>query len=114
MKHIKTLGNIPFLLSVLTMAATFSLPLSATAKGNADNGKTLFAKSQCQKCHGTEVFTREDRKVTDTAGLEKQVRMCDSQLSVNWFDDEIDDVVAYLNKTYYKFPDADTEGDAKE
>ncbi len=92
-----TLGTLAALLTTLVLSST------AFAEGDATNGKTLFDKSQCQKCHGTEVFTREDHKVKDLAGLGKQVRMCDSQLSVNWFDDEIDDVVAYLNDAFYKF-----------
>ncbi len=92
-----TLGTLTALLTTLVLSST------AFAEGNATNGKKLFDKSQCQKCHGTEVFTREDHKVKDLAGLGKQVRMCDSQLSVNWFDDEIDDVVAYLNDAFYKF-----------
>ena len=66
-------------------------------------GKALYDKSKCQKCHGTEVFIREDRKVKSLKALETQVRMCDSQLSVNWFDEDISDVVAYLNEAFYKF-----------
>ncbi len=68
------------------------------------NGQKLFAKSQCLNCHGTEVFTRADRKVSNLAALESQVRKCDANLNTNWFDDEILDVVAYLNQAYYKFP----------
>ncbi|MEE9304377.1 MAG: hypothetical protein V3U84_11420 [Thiotrichaceae bacterium] len=98
-----TLGTLTALLTTLVLSST------AFAEGNATNGKTLFDKSQCQKCHGTEVFTREDHKVKDVKGLEKQVRLCDSQLSVNWFDDEISDVVTYLNEAFYKFDDKEEE-----
>lgn len=73
------------------------------ADGNAGNGKKLFTQSKCNQCHGTEVFTRKDRKVTDLSKLEAQVRRCDSNLNTNWFDDEIHDVTAHLNKQYYKF-----------
>ncbi len=75
----------------------------ASAEGNVANGQTLFTQSKCNQCHGTEVFTRPDRKVTDLAKLEAQVRRCDSNLNTNWFDDEIKDVTAYLNSQYYKF-----------
>jgi CxxC motif-containing protein (DUF1111 family) len=88
---------------VATLLTTLAISTGAFADGNSANGKVLYDKSQCQKCHGTEVFTREDHKVKDLAGLGKQVRMCDSQLSVNWFDDEIADVVSYLNESFYKF-----------
>lgn len=66
-------------------------------------GQRLFKESRCLDCHSTDVFTREDRKVKDLAGLESKVRQCDAGLSTNWFDDQIMDVVAYLNATYYKF-----------
>ena len=73
------------------------------AQGNSANGQKLFTESKCNQCHGTEVYTRKDRKITSLASLEAQVRRCDSNLNTNWFDDEIHDVTAYLNKQYYKF-----------
>lgn len=76
---------------------------AALANGNSKNGKKLFTESKCDQCHGTEVFTRPDRKVTSLKALEAQVRRCDSNLNTNWFDDEIHDVTAHLNKKYYKF-----------
>lgn len=71
--------------------------------GDPANGQKLFAASQCMNCHGAEVFTRADRKVNSLAALENQVRKCDANLNTNWYDDEIMDVVAYLNQAYYKF-----------
>jgi len=73
------------------------------AQGNSANGQKLFTEAKCNQCHGTEVYTRKDRKISNLAGLEAQVRRCDSTLNTNWFDDEIYDVTAYLNKQYYKF-----------
>jgi len=94
MKFSKTilLGLAGLLISGSTMAA-----------GNAATGKKLFTQSKCNQCHGTEVFTKKDRKVSSLAALEAQVRRCDSNLNTNWFDDEIIDVTAHLNKQYYKF-----------
>jgi len=93
MKFYKKLG--------LTLAG---LLISATsmAQGNSANGQKLYTQSKCNQCHGTEVFTRKDRKVNSLPALEAQVRRCDSNLNTNWFDDEIHDVTAYLNKQYYK------------
>lgn len=82
---------------------TKSTPVSTNITGNAANGKKLFSTSKCNQCHGTEVFTRKNRKVKDLKSLEIQVRRCDSNLDTNWFDDEILDVTAHLNKAYYKF-----------
>lgn len=90
--------------AVLIFFGGLLLAQSAMAAPDPVNGQKLFAASRCLECHGTDVFTRPDRKVKSLAALESQVRKCDANLSTNWFDDEILDVVSYLNKTYYKFP----------
>lgn len=89
-------------------AITLAFAGNGFAAGDVANGEQLFTASKCLSCHGTEVFTSEDRKVTDLNALDAQVRLCDSNLDTNWFDTEIHDVVAYLNEQYYKFP-ADEE-----
>jgi len=90
--------KIPLAIALLTFAG------ASFGAGDADNGKKLFAASECLSCHGTDVFTAPDRKVIDLKALDTQVRLCDSNLNTNWFDTEIHDVVAYLNQQYYKFP----------
>ncbi|MEZ5476354.1 MAG: hypothetical protein R3E95_02290 [Thiolinea sp.] len=90
----------------ITALLAGSLLLTSVATAEAPdpvNGKRLFNESRCLSCHGVDVFTREDRKIKDLAGLERKVRQCDAGLSTNWFDDQILDVVAYLNQAYYKF-----------
>jgi len=87
-------------LSVLLSSAFIS---NVALAGDVANGKKLFTESKCNQCHGTEVYTKKDRKVTSLPKLEAQVRRCDSNLNTNWFDDEIINVTAYLNKQYYKF-----------
>jgi hypothetical protein len=32
-----------------------------------------------------------------------QVRFCKDNLGLAWFDDEVNDVIGYLNKEYYRF-----------
>jgi mono/diheme cytochrome c family protein len=77
---------------------------SVYAEGNANKGKKIYEASECVRCHQTnEKFTRENRKVKTLAALNAQVRKCDAQLSTNLFDDEIEDVVAYLNQAHYNF-----------
>jgi hypothetical protein len=47
------------------------------------------------------VYTRDTRNVRDLAGLGRQVRYCKDTIGLSWFDDEVDDVIEYLNQTYY-------------
>jgi cytochrome c553 len=68
----------------------------------ADKGKTLYEKS-CTKCHGTEVFTREDRGIKSLEGLKSRVKQCSMAAESKWIDAEINEVVQYLNKNFYKF-----------
>lgn len=94
---------------IILAAMTLAFAGTTFAAGDPANGATLFAASQCQSCHGTEVFVSKDRKVKSLKALDAQVRLCDSNLNTNWFDTEIHDVVAYLNKQYYKFPDSEAQ-----
>lgn len=84
------------LLLVLAAACT-----NAAFAEDLDNAKKLI-DTDCVRCHGTEVYTRADRKVTSLPGLERQVRRCETMLSLRWFDEDIADVSAYLNHHYYK------------
>lgn len=58
---------------------------------------------RCMRCHGNEVYTRSDRRIKSLDKLGAQVRFCKNQTGVMWFDDEVDDVIHYLNKSFYKF-----------
>ncbi len=93
---------------VSLMAGSLLLTSVAIAEEapNAANGQKLFNESRCLECHGVNLFTSKNRKVQNLAGLESVVRRCDANLSTNWFDDQILDVVEYLNKAYYKFENA--------
>ncbi len=73
------------------------------------HGKALHDKN-CIACHssmtggdGTMLYKRPDHRVKNRAQLESQVRRCESNLQLKWFDSEILDVAAYLNKQFYKF-----------
>jgi len=66
------------------------------------NGSLLHAE-KCTSCHDTAAYTRENRIVQSLPGLGTQVRFCKDNLGVAWFDDEVDDVVGFLNKNYYHF-----------
>jgi len=75
------------------------VPLTAATAGN---GAELHA-ANCTSCHDDAVYKRKDRRVTSMAGLKKQVQRCELSQGLKWFDEDVDDVVNYLNTTYYKF-----------
>lgn len=78
------------------------------AAGDAAIGKQMVEK-HCIKCHaasfggdGSGIYTREDRKVNSVKGLLAQIRNCNTNLGLKWFEDEELHVARYLNDTYYK------------
>jgi mono/diheme cytochrome c family protein len=84
-------------ITVCLLAATPALPAA-----DLEKGKSLVAEN-CTKCHDDRVYTRKDRRVTTLDGLNAQVRRCESSLGLKWFDDDIDNVAAYLNQSFYHF-----------
>lgn len=96
----------------ILFAISFGLSLSFLATAHAADlkrGKQLLEEN-CIKCHadmvggdGSKIYTRADRRIDSLAALKKQVHRCKTSLGVSWPEDQIADVVAYLNKTYYKF-----------
>lgn len=95
--------------TVLAGAMLGMLPYTDAASADAAAGKALH-EQHCIACHTrlsngepTALYTRKDRLVTSLDGLRAQVRRCDQNLELRWFDDDIDNVVEYLNQTYYQF-----------
>ena len=89
-------------MKALTLIAPILLFSTSATAANFDNGDELHMEN-CTGCHDSKVYTRTDRKVKTLPRLGTQVRFCRDALGVTWFDDEVDDVVHYLNKEYYRF-----------
>lgn len=94
------------LLLFLISPYSWATPL---AQSDSVAGKALLEKN-CIHCHassfggdGSDIYTRESRKIKSLPGLMAQVRNCNTMLNLKWFEDEELNVVGYLNKTYYKF-----------
>lgn len=83
--------------------ATLALVLSGSAAAtDLEHGKSLL-EERCTKCHDDGVYTREDRFITSKEALAKQVNRCSINTGAQWFDEDVADVVDYLDATYYKF-----------
>lgn len=88
-------------LNLLLLTSTTLLASAAVQAVDLKAGQSLH-DANCMKCHDSSVYTREDRKVTTLDGLRKQVKRCDLSLGLTWFDEQTEDVVQYLNSSYYK------------
>ena len=93
--------------AVLTMgvAGTSS---GAMLLGDSANGKTIHDE-KCLGCHSAkfkdpaQIYLRSPRRVNTIEGLMKQVPFCSKQTGANLNEQEINDVIKYLNEAYYKF-----------
>ncbi len=88
-------------LSMLFFAV--AVPLLAQALA-ASRGALLY-ETHCIACHDTQVHWRDRALATDWASLSTQVRRWQANAGLSWTDDEINDVVRYLNDAIYRFPD---------
>jgi len=75
---------------------------AALLPGDATKGKTL-ADKQCVACHDTSVYSRANRRVQSVEGLIGQVNGCVRQTGAKMDRDQINDVVKYLDESFYKF-----------
>ncbi len=77
-------------------------PLATAQAEDINVGKELH-RENCLECHKSEIYERPDRTVKTLKHLRSQVLFCAVNNDVEWFDEEIDDVTAYLNTFYYLF-----------
>jgi hypothetical protein len=100
----------PALLFLLMITVSFNLFANPFfAKADLKAGKVLVEEN-CVSCHassyggdGSEIYTRPFHKVESSKGLVAQVRACNTNLNLQWFDEDEFNASAYLNKQYYQF-----------
>lgn len=98
-------------ISIVFLTLLFSLSIAhAEEAPDAAHGKELHDKN-CAGCHvnmiggdGSMLYTRRKSRVTSLEKLEAQVRRCETNLQLKWFDSDILDVAEYLQNNFYKFP----------
>ena len=96
---------------VIFYTALVLFALSKPAIADVARGKDLH-DSNCISCHaslygndGTAIYTRPDRKIDSLSALTNQIKRCKNSMGVLWPDDQIADLIEYLNTTFYKFED---------
>lgn len=72
-------------------------------------GKALHDKA-CIACHAalmkgnpTLIYTREDRRIQSLPALRRRVQRCSLAAGADWTQGALEDVIAYLNQSYYRF-----------
>ncbi|MBI3571850.1 MAG: c-type cytochrome [Gammaproteobacteria bacterium] len=93
---IKSSALFPIVTALSVSANAAALP------GNAGEGKKLH-DANCMSCHNDSVYKRKDRRVTSLSGITEQINACGHQADVTLGKEQIDNLVKFLNETYYKF-----------
>lgn len=96
MKKIYTHVVILFLMSLSASVYSAAIP------GDAAAGKKLH-DANCTACHTDSVYKRKDRQVTNLDMLKNQMKVCGHAMNITLGKTQADDLVKYLNETYYKF-----------
>ena len=96
------------LFSYISLTGSLLL-IASSAHADVKNGKELH-DSNCTSCHisiqggdGTGIYTRENKRIETYPALIKQVNRCRDSLGMQWPENHINDVVEYLNTSFYKF-----------
>ncbi|MDO8450990.1 MAG: cytochrome c [Rhodoferax sp.] len=76
---------------------------------DATRGELLYM-THCSACHSTEVHWRDKKRVTDPASLRVEVRRWQKFSGLEWSDDDVAEVAAYLNALYYHYPTLNWSG----
>lgn len=93
----------------LFFALLIALPVTAQSAADTQKGQALH-DARCVSCHvgmfggdGSEMYTRDNRKVKNMSQLAARVSACNTNVGANWFPEEEAHVAAYLNSRFYKF-----------
>lgn len=74
---------------------------AAVQAADADRGAKLH--EICLQCHGTELYVPPRRKINALAALRKEVDRWSRSYNPKLSKAEIDDLVAYLDRDFYRF-----------
>jgi len=72
------------------------------AAADPERGRALY-ELRCTACHTQSVHSRAKRVASDYGEVRGWVERWSGTLSLGWNPEEVEDVTAYLNATYYRY-----------
>ena len=88
---------------ILLLVVMMPTAVFAAGEGAPLQGKALH-DAKCMACHGTEVYSKADRKIQSLQELTDRVEFCmKNAVKEHWTDAQVQSVANYLDKTFYKF-----------
>ena len=84
-------------------AALLSVLFAGCAAPEGDPVRGAKLHDECLGCHGTELYVPPQAKVKTLTELKKEVDNWNDRMNPKFSEQEVGDITAYLNSTYYKF-----------
>lgn len=91
-----------YLTATLCLLNLFLFTQGRSYADDIDQGEALHTEN-CHQCHQVGVYTRANRIVENLPQLGQRVKQCELINDLLWFDEEVNDVTAYLNAHFYLF-----------
>ena len=91
-----------FTWTVTVAALVVSLSAAAADLPDPDRGRALY-ENHCMVCHTSKVHRRYPPSAIDREALRHIVKVWVEEQKLRWSENDIRDVVEYLNRTYYRY-----------
>jgi hypothetical protein len=88
-------------LAILAAGAALAVAATANATGDAVRGEQLH--QDCLGCHRTELYVPTRAKIKTLSALKQEVEKWNDRMNPKFTRQEVEDLVAWLNATFYKF-----------
>lgn len=85
------------------MLAAAALLVGCEDAPKGDPVRGMQAHEACLDCHGTALYTAQNRKIKSLEALHKDVAKWGDYYAPALSQQEVDDITAYLNRDFYKF-----------
>ncbi len=90
--------------SILALCVFCGMTALAQAQRAPDESRgELLYSTHCNACHTSVIHWRERKLATDWKSLKAQVKRWQAYAKLGWREEDIVDVVLYLNTRYYNF-----------
>lgn len=93
-------------IGLATLVASILILANTNVRAEDSERGRLLYENECKVCHTSVVHVREDRKAKSRDEIRNWVQRWQKELKLQWGSSEIDDVIEYLDTTYYKLKSA--------
>ncbi len=87
----------------IAIAAMLWLSSASTNAADPNRGQAMY-ELRCIECHDTSVHGRQSRSAKNYEEIRSWVIRWNNTLGPLWDAEDIEDVSAYLNRRYYRYP----------